>query len=153
VRFLDDEFEGREDWVPPARLKVLWAESERWLAREGRWIAVRDASATARETIEHRAAQLVIGHVEALTFLDSQDMYRDAVLTVDDQDAFRAHVGFDPADLLEEEAAFVDENGSIVAPSSGLVRAVERAAVLHADVLLQEFDRERLRWEERAMYG
>jgi len=26
VRFVDDRFEGREEWVPPARLKVPWSE-------------------------------------------------------------------------------------------------------------------------------
>lgn len=26
VRFVDDEFEGREQWVPPVRLKVPWSE-------------------------------------------------------------------------------------------------------------------------------
>jgi hypothetical protein len=28
VRFLDDEFEGREDWVSPSRLKMRWEHSE-----------------------------------------------------------------------------------------------------------------------------
>jgi hypothetical protein len=33
VRFVDPSFEGLEDWVPPARLKVLWTDVE---AFEGR---------------------------------------------------------------------------------------------------------------------
>lgn len=37
VRFVDDEFEGREERVPPARLKVLWNEVEEYRAREERW--------------------------------------------------------------------------------------------------------------------
>lgn len=37
VRFVDDEFEGREDWVPPARLKILWNEVDEYRAREERW--------------------------------------------------------------------------------------------------------------------
>ena len=41
VRFVDDEFEGREDWVPPARLKVPWSEVEEYRAREERWNRLR----------------------------------------------------------------------------------------------------------------
>ena len=37
VRFVDDEFEGRQDWVPPARLKVPWSGVEEYVARERRW--------------------------------------------------------------------------------------------------------------------
>ena len=37
VRFVADEFEGREEWVPPARLKVPWSGVEEFRAREERW--------------------------------------------------------------------------------------------------------------------
>ncbi|MCW2752552.1 MAG: hypothetical protein JWR83_3662 [Aeromicrobium sp.] len=37
VRFVDDDFEGKEDWVPPSRLKVLWEQVDAFRARETRW--------------------------------------------------------------------------------------------------------------------
>lgn len=40
IRFVDAEFEGREEWVPPARLKVLWRDVDAFIARERRWDAV-----------------------------------------------------------------------------------------------------------------
>jgi hypothetical protein len=37
VRFVDQQFEGRQEWVPPARLKVPWAAVEVFREREARW--------------------------------------------------------------------------------------------------------------------
>lgn len=40
VRFVDEEFEGLQDWVPPSRLKVPWSGMAEFVARERRWDAV-----------------------------------------------------------------------------------------------------------------
>ncbi|MFG2276039.1 hypothetical protein ACGFNY_40545 [Streptomyces chartreusis] len=37
VRFVAEEAEGRQEWVPPARLRVAWQDKDAWLAREERW--------------------------------------------------------------------------------------------------------------------
>jgi hypothetical protein len=37
VRFVDERFEGRQEWVPPARLKVRWATVDAFREREARW--------------------------------------------------------------------------------------------------------------------
>ncbi|MGB7871480.1 MAG: hypothetical protein WBM01_24985 [Mycobacterium sp.] len=37
VRFVDERFEGRQEWVPPARLKVSWAAVGVFREREARW--------------------------------------------------------------------------------------------------------------------
>jgi hypothetical protein len=42
VRFADDRFEGRRDWVSPARLKVLWAAVDTFRDREARWDRIFD---------------------------------------------------------------------------------------------------------------
>ena len=49
VRFVDDEFEGRQDWVPPARLKVPWSGVDEYMARERRWDEVTRASIAASQ--------------------------------------------------------------------------------------------------------
>jgi hypothetical protein len=43
VRFVDDAFEGREEWVPPARLKVPWQDVVPFREREQAWGRVREA--------------------------------------------------------------------------------------------------------------
>src|SRR5436305_4290521 len=90
VRFLDEQFEGRQDWVPPARLKTRWEDAEQWLAAERRWQAVMDASVHARESVEHKAAEFVFDRPAAEEFIDGMDAYRYAVLTVTDPAAFAA---------------------------------------------------------------
>ena len=42
VRFVDERFEGRQDWVPPARLKVLWTAVDAFREREARWSRVEE---------------------------------------------------------------------------------------------------------------
>jgi hypothetical protein len=37
VRFVEERFEGRQEWVPPARLKVPWAAVDNFRQREARW--------------------------------------------------------------------------------------------------------------------
>jgi hypothetical protein len=37
VRFGDDEFEGRQEWVSPAKLKGLWSQVDELREREARW--------------------------------------------------------------------------------------------------------------------
>jgi hypothetical protein len=60
VRFIDDEYEGREDWVPSGQLKVLWEHVDSWQASEDRWAAVRDISADVRDTPEEDAAGRIL---------------------------------------------------------------------------------------------
>jgi hypothetical protein len=80
VRFLDEQFEGRQEWVPPARLKVPWEGVEEWVAAERRWLAVVDASMPAVGTLEHRAADRVFDRPDGECFIDQMDAYRHAVL-------------------------------------------------------------------------
>ena len=81
VRFMDDEFEGREEWIPPNRLKALWTSAPEWIARENRWEAVRDASWCGEEAVDRfdelealRAEVLRVGQVaeRAIRELDAE---------------------------------------------------------------------------------
>jgi len=58
VRFVDDEFEGLQDWFPPARLKVPWSGVEEYVARERRWDEVWRPSLDASDA-EGLAASIV----------------------------------------------------------------------------------------------
>jgi hypothetical protein len=66
VRFLGDEFEGREDWLPRARLKAPWEEVGSWQAREERWEAVRRAPAAVGSSPEYWATDYVLSSVADL---------------------------------------------------------------------------------------
>jgi hypothetical protein len=59
IVFVDDEFEGRSEWVPSGRLRVIWAESARLLAEEALWADLR-AEASVRPEVEHEAAMHIL---------------------------------------------------------------------------------------------
>ncbi|WP_430336284.1 hypothetical protein [Rhodococcus sp. ACT016] len=44
IRWIGEEFEGKQEWVPPARLKVMWSGVDGFIADEARWKAVRELS-------------------------------------------------------------------------------------------------------------
>mgnify|MGYP003606116134 CR=1 FL=1 len=62
VRFVDPSFEGREEWVPPSRLKVPWVDVDAFRAEEARWDAVvslsRDGDTTETDAA-HRVFDLL----------------------------------------------------------------------------------------------
>jgi hypothetical protein len=60
VRFIDEEFEGLQDWVPPGRLKVRWSGAPEFVARERRWDAVVAPSPPDYDGPEESAAGIVI---------------------------------------------------------------------------------------------
>jgi hypothetical protein len=62
VRFVSSDFEGREEWVPPARLKVPWKEAPAFAEREARWDAV-DTDPNLRDTSEEYAIDVVFREV------------------------------------------------------------------------------------------
>lgn len=63
VRFVDDEFEGREEWVPPGRLKVLWTGVDAWREGERRWTDLLDASDCPRDSVEANALMMVTDYL------------------------------------------------------------------------------------------
>jgi hypothetical protein len=86
VRFIDPEFEGLEDWIPPARLKVPWADAADYEARERRWDAVLATSEEADEreidaagTVLEKLVPEVIAHMSR---------YDSGVLVVGDASAW-----------------------------------------------------------------
>src|SRR5947209_2897797 len=56
VRFVDDTFEGLQEWVPPSRLKVPWLQVTEYIARERRWQAVTEASLLARTAADYASS-------------------------------------------------------------------------------------------------
>ncbi|PEG35358.1 hypothetical protein CQY20_22045 [Mycolicibacterium agri] len=69
VRFVDERFEGRQEWVSPARLKVRWAAVDGFREHEARWNRIdelgigddsvgRAAEVVFETLVEHDVARL-----------------------------------------------------------------------------------------------
>jgi hypothetical protein len=75
VLFVDDRFEGRQEWVPPARLKVLWENVGEFRQREERWSRVYEAGIPdddARVDAAEQIMELLLDYTQVAI------MYREA---------------------------------------------------------------------------
>ncbi|WP_026932065.1 hypothetical protein [Glycomyces tenuis] len=152
IRFLDDEYEGHEDWVPPSRLKVRWDDRARFFAAEQRWRAVEDASAEAVDTLEAKTCILVLEHLRALLYVDWRSADRFAVLRTKNLVSFEAETGLKHEDLLAYSAAY-SEDDQIVAAWPALRVAAQALARVNAEKLLDLADQEERDRQREAIYG
>ena len=114
VRFEEPAMEGREDWVPPTRLKVVWSRGRRLPGRGGRWAAVA-ALSPYQESPEVRAAE------QASELLVDDAIagfgYKDAHLVVNDAAAVAALAGLEEGFVTSHPAGFaVEDDGPLIVP-------------------------------------
>jgi hypothetical protein len=152
VRFVDDEFEGREDWVPRARLKAPWGELGSWRAREEQWEAVRHAAAPTSSSPEYWATDYVLSFVADLG-VEVGCGRNAAVLSISDPDALADLVGLTAEELGSDAPAFMDNDGSLVAPWATAERVARRVAPLRAKQLLADIERREAEARWRALHG
>jgi hypothetical protein len=150
IRFVDSRFEGREEWVSPGRLKVLWSGVEEFVAREQRWKAVTDLSRMG-DSPEVGAAFVVFDRLidEELAEFEG---YRYSVLKVHDVPGLAKSLGQSEDSLLEHPASFV-EDGLLVAPWPVAEQVARRAAARSVDAILNYVDQEERKAQHEAIHG
>lgn len=157
IKYLPDEFEGREEWVPPARLKVLWSQVDAWLAREGRWEAVRRASTHIRGEAEEDAAFMVLDHLRLAGLTDGLvdcGLNRSiGVMLLRDPSGAAAELGIDIPAIKADPLAFVDDDGTLVAPWRATHLVLELLAKRHSDTLLRELEAQETKYRAEALHG
>jgi hypothetical protein len=153
IHFLDDAFEGREEWVPPSRLKVLWADLDAWRAREDRWDAVAAASIGVDGTPELWAAETVFEVVAGEDVLSMGYREHAGVLCISDASKAADLLGTDPSIFLSDALAFVDEDGTIVVPWNISLKLAKDAAPTHANAVLREIAEREQKAAHHAIYG
>ena len=105
VRFVDDEFEGREDWVPPARLKAPWQEVDAFIARERRWEAVVSAS-PGYDAPDESAASIVFDRLIDSGLATLGYNAERGVIRIHDVNGLAAYLDLDPAELRADPVSF-----------------------------------------------
>jgi hypothetical protein len=153
IKFVGDEFEGREEWVSPARLKVLWTNVDAWRENEQRWANLRDASDRIRDTPEDDALWMVIDHLREWDLARALYNNDSGILLIRDVDAVAADLDLDRDFLTSEPASFVDDDGSLVVPWRITRTIVERLARKHAGRLLPEIEAEERESREHSRSG
>ena len=151
VYFVDDRFEGREEWVPPARLKVPWDQATLWQDREDKFAAVEAASCSSYETPEYWAATQVLEQLPKELIELNYDR-SGGYIVVPDRERLLRFINAD-ASVLADSVAFVDDDGSYVAPWAVTMRPVVDVAPRFSAQLLEQVDLEQARERHRAIYG
>ncbi|NKT05212.1 hypothetical protein GS485_11295 [Rhodococcus hoagii] len=150
VRFVDESFEGREEWVPPARLKVVWADVDEYRDREARWVAIREAG-TDRDDPKLQAAESAI---EILLEDEGVEMgYGESgSIRISDPSRLAAATGLDLDSLVGHPLCFVDD-AVTVAPWE-IAELIARTAVRHDPVpVLEYIESEERRARYEAIHG
>lgn len=150
VRFVSDEFEGREEWVPPARLKTPWRQVDAFIVKEKRWAAVADASLDG-ETAEDFATHLVFDELIDPELAELR--YRTpGVAAIADVDRLARFLDIDAAELRGHPLAF-EEDGALIVPWPITELIARRAAERDPDPLLRHVDKSEAEQRRKMMHG
>ncbi|HEX3783664.1 MAG TPA: hypothetical protein VHX38_28710 [Pseudonocardiaceae bacterium] len=141
IKFIDDEHEGRQEWVPPGRLKVRWSDVDAWRENERRWAALRAASDYIRHEPEGYALSEVFDYLddgwELATYLHNNDT---GILSIPDADALAADLDLDANFVAGDPVSFVTDEGNLLVPWRVSRTIVERLASKYADVILPKLE-------------
>jgi hypothetical protein len=150
IRFVDASFEGREEWVPPARLKVPWSGAVEFEAREAHWERVDTHPGLREQAIEYAVDtvfELVID-----SGLAEHAYRRPGVTTIRDVAGLARRLQLDEALLREAPESFEDE-GAFIVPWATTERIVRRACELFPDVILRDVEKDEAEARREAMHG
>lgn len=150
VRFVSSDFEGREEWVPPVRLKVPWAEAPAFAEREARWDAV-DTHPNLRNSPEEYGLDVVFREIidEAL----ASPAYRTPGVTQISDVAGLARFLQIKEELLRAESVSFEEDGRLIVPWATTELIVRHACQLNPDPILRYVDKEEDEAQQEATHG
>ncbi|MPV89144.1 hypothetical protein [Georgenia ruanii] len=152
VRFVAEQFEAREEWVPPARLKVPWSQVSAYEAREARWKAVA-SELDRRDTPEELAASTVFDMLinHELVSLEHRSA-TEGVSVIHDLEKLAQFLALEPQDLTGSSLAFKDDNGYVV-PWSVTELIARTAAARDPQPILSHVDADEAEATRNKLYG
>lgn len=150
IKFADETFEGRQEWVPPTRLKARWQDVGQYRAREERWNQI-DAAGLPLDDPREDAAQTII---DLLLADDGAEIgYRESgAIRLRDPAALAAKLGLDPGELTGHPLAFT-ENDVLIAPWEVTELIVTTAARHNPQPVLDHVAQEERKARREAIHG
>jgi hypothetical protein len=150
VRFVDDEFEGLQDWVPPARLKVPWNEVEEYVARERRWEEVLRPSLDASDT-EESAVSTVFDLAIPKNLAELGWNAARGTIKIHDLAGLANLLEVSPA-VLRPPTSF-EEDGDLISPWTVAIAAAQRAAEREPHKILADVEKDEATARRDSTYG
>jgi hypothetical protein len=151
VRFVSDEFEGLQDWVPPSRLKALWRDVAEYTAWSTRWRALM------RDSPDHdshllRAAQIAVGEVLPESVVEIGWNYTLGVSFIHDVSALAGALNVPSDTFLDDERVFT-EGTTFVAPWPTTLAIAQMAASRQPRAILRWIEIDEARARREAIHG
>ncbi|MBY6061029.1 hypothetical protein [Microbacterium esteraromaticum] len=150
VGFIGDDAEGREEWVPPARLKVRWSEVTAFEALEANWRAIET-----HPELRHAPEEYAADQVMSIVFDWSQVSLggrRSNVACITDVQEVARRLDLNEADLRAAPESFEDD-GRLVVPWRTVELIVLRVCELFPDRILRAVEEEEARVRYTSMHG
>ncbi len=138
VRFMDEEREGDEDWVPRGRLKGLWRDIEELRAEDRAWAALRAAGRP--ETPESDAQFYIFGWLIPETVMDMHGNGSDGLAEIRDLPALLEATGLDRSVVLAPPA--IERKGVIYTPWPTTVLIFRAIATSHGAEVVKRAEQE-----------
>lgn len=152
VRFLGDEFEGREEWVPPTRLKTTWDKVDEWVAEDSRWQAIYEDTRNWGDP-ELEAAEDVITQTIPRELAYPGFNRNVGLLFIEDISGLVRHLDLDIAILNESPASFQMKDDTWVVPFSVMLRIARRAASIFADKVFEHVEQDEQKARFKNIHG
>ena len=150
VRFVDDRFEGRQEWVPPSRLKVRWEAVDGFRERERLWERVFSLGVDEDGPLDTAAWQVFekLIEPEIATML----FRRAGASCVNDSDRLSQLTGLSPDVWTAHPAAFSDGD-NLVVPWPVTEQIAAATARAHPAEVLDEVRNEEREAQHDAIHG
>jgi hypothetical protein len=149
VRWVDESFEGRQEWVPPTRLKVRWDAVAAFREHEARWDLI-DALGIGDEPVYRAAEEVFYAVIDgAVARMD----YRECGAgRITDSGRLAELTGLDPAVWSQCPQAFA-EGADLVVPWPVTLEIVIAAALRNPSPILEIVSSGEAKAQYEAVHG
>ncbi|QLH19307.1 hypothetical protein [Streptomyces sp. Rer75] len=153
VRFVSEEAEGREEWVPSARLRIRWQNKDTWLARDKRWNELTQDGPDAEDTAFHAITTLYDEHLWDGVVSFGLNLRDRGVLYIEDMAALKTLLDVPESFFHTDPRTFTDSDGVVIAPWPTTLEVARRLARTQADHLVTLLDEQDRKAQSAAIYG
>lgn len=150
VRFVGDDYEGRQGWVPPSRLKVRWDAVDFYRQREAQWNRIYVLGPGVDDPAEHAAEEVFEMLIDSA--VARMEYREDGACRISDSERLVELSGLAPETWTQSPEAF-HEGNELVVPWPITQKIAAATARRNPGPLLGAAEDEEKRERHRAIHG